>query len=195
VSAAPSFPRLQPPERFDEAMGAFLRSTKFYRDGQPLNAHRLLALHPPAGRALNRFLDWGEEAVLSPRERRLLILRTSRRTGCTYEWKIHADQGVRHGELSVGEVAAVDGDGSTEHWPPRERALLAVADAICARDTLDDSEWAQVSAVLSGPELIEALCIVGYYRMCAGLINALAVPDEGELDSSEEERGSHDHRR
>src|SRR5690242_3573595 len=64
------FPRVPPPDRYDESMLAFLRTTKFYDQGRPLNAHQVLSHHPPAGRSLNRFLDWGDDAVLSARERR-----------------------------------------------------------------------------------------------------------------------------
>jgi hypothetical protein len=36
---------------------------------------------------------------------------------------------------------------------------------------------------LSIADIIECLVVVGYYRMCSGLMNALAVPDEGELST------------
>src|SRR4029077_17048450 len=101
------FPRVPPPARYDESMAAFLRTTKFYVQGRPLNAHQVLSNHPPAGRSLNRFLDWGDEAVLSARERRLLILRTAGHARCEYELSVHRQQGVRNGDVSREEVAAL----------------------------------------------------------------------------------------
>jgi alkylhydroperoxidase family enzyme len=179
----PIFPRVQPPVEYTDAMQAFLRTTKFYDQGRPLNAHQVLSNHPPAGRSLNRFLDWGDEAVLGQRERRLLILRTATRTRCDYERGVHRQQALRNGELTELEVVALDADpiAVLPTFAHREQALLAIADAVCRTDTLSDHEWAAAVDVLSIPEIIECLVVVGYYRMCSGLMNALGVPGEGEM--------------
>jgi 4-carboxymuconolactone decarboxylase len=66
-------------------------------------------------------------------------------------------------------------------WSERERALLELADSVCRSDSLTDEEWIRTSKVLSAQDIIEALVVVGYYRMCAGLINAVGVPGEGDL--------------
>jgi alkylhydroperoxidase family enzyme len=177
------FPRVRPPDRYDESMVAFLRTTKFYDQGRPLNAHRVLSNHPPAGRSLNRFLDWGDEAVLSARERRLLILRTASRTSCEYELSVHRQQGVRNGDVSPEEVSALQADPMPvpDSLSSRELALLGIADAICQTDTLDDEQWAAAVGALTVQDIIECLIVVGYYRMCSGLMNALAVPPEGDM--------------
>jgi alkylhydroperoxidase family enzyme len=170
AAATPGFRRVQPPAEYTEAIQAFLRTTKFYDQGKPLNAHQVLSNHPPAARSLNRFLDWGEENVLNQRERRMLILRTAALAHCAYESNVHRQQSLRSGDLSEAESVS-----------PRERALLAIADAICRTNTLSDDEWATAVVALSVPDIIECLIVVGYYRMCSGLMNALAVPDEGEM--------------
>jgi alkylhydroperoxidase family enzyme len=177
------FPRVPPPDRYDESMLAFLRTTKFYDQGRPLNAHQVLSHHPPAGRSLNRFLDWGDDAVLSARERRLLILRTASRTRCEYELSVHRQQGVRSGDMSPEEVSALEVDPMPvpDSLSPRELALLAIADAICRTDTLDDEQWTAAVSVLTVQDIIECLIIVGYYRMCSGVMNALAVPPEDDM--------------
>jgi alkylhydroperoxidase family enzyme len=181
--ATPIFPRAQPPQHYTDEMVAFLRTTKFYDSGRALYAHQVLSNHPPAGRSLNRFLDWGPEAVLSGRERRLLIIRTAVRTRCPYELSVHRQQGLATGDLVADEVAALDHDAR----PPcptissREGALLDIADALCSADTLTDEQWDSAVSALSVPDVIECLVVVGYYRMCCGLMNALGVPDEGEL--------------
>jgi alkylhydroperoxidase family enzyme len=179
----PEFPRVRPPGHYDESMLAFLRTTKFYDQGRPLNAHQVLSNHPPAGRSLNRFLDWGDDAVLSARERRLLILRTASRARCEYELSVHRQQGVRNGDVSTEEVSALDAGlmPVPESLSPRELALLAIADAICRTDTLDEEQWTAAVRVLTVQDIIECLVVVGYYRMCSGVMNALAVPPEGDM--------------
>lgn len=183
ADASTEYRRVRPPDHLDESMLAFLRTTKFYDQGRPLNAHQLLSHHPAAGRSLNRFLDWGDQAVLSARERRLLILRTASLARCEYELSVHRQQGVRSGDVSPDEVVALEVE--SRPWPssvtPREVALLAIADAICRTDTLDDEQWATAAGALTVPDIIECLIVVGYYRMCSGIMNALAVPPEGDL--------------
>ncbi len=179
------FRRAQPPAHYTDEMVAFLRTTKFYDSGRALYAHQILSNHPPAGRSLNRFLDWGSEAVLNARERRLLILRTAALTHCSYEFGVHRQQGLSSGELQSHEVEALDHDSrlSSPTLSAREGGLLEIADALCRTDTLTDEQWARAASVLSIADIIECLVVVGYYRMCSGLMNALAVPDEGELST------------
>jgi alkylhydroperoxidase family enzyme len=183
ATANTEFPRVPPPDHLDESMLAFLRTTKFYDQGRPLNAHQVLSHHPAAGRSLNRFLDWGDQAVLSARERRLLILRTASQARCEYELSVHRQQGVRAGDVTPDEVSALEVESMPRpsSLAPREQALLAIADAICRTDTLDDEQWASAVSVLMVQDIIECLMVVGYYRMCSGVMNALAVPPEGDM--------------
>jgi alkylhydroperoxidase family enzyme len=183
--SAPLFRRAQPPDRYTDEMVAFLRTTKFYDSGRALYAHQVLSNHPPAGRSLNRFLDWGSEAVLNARERRLLILRTASLAHCSYEIGVHRQQGLSRGELQPDEIQALDHDPRPPNptLSARENALLDIADALCRTDTLSDEQWADAVSTLSIADIIECLVVVGYYRMCCGLMNALAVPDEGELSA------------
>jgi len=185
TGSAPLFRRAQPPAHYTDEMVAFLRTTKFYDSGRALYAHQVLSNHPPAGRSLNRFLDWGSEAVLNARERRLLILRTAALARCSYEFGVHRQQGLSSRELQPDEVEALDHDPrlSSPTLSAREGALLEIADALCSTDTLTDEQWARAASVLSIADIIECLVVVGYYRMCSGLMNALAVPDEGELST------------
>ena len=177
-----TFPRMRPPATVTEETRRFLQETKFYREGRPLYAHQVLSNHPRAAKSLNRFLDWGEDAVLSQRERRMLILRTSKRTRCAYEWEVHSQQGQKAGDVSPQETTVLDQDPLPPlPWSERERALLELADSVCRSDSLTDEEWIRTSKVLSAQDIIEALVVVGYYRMCAGLINAVGVPGEGDL--------------
>jgi alkylhydroperoxidase family enzyme len=183
--SAPLFGRAQPPAHYTDEMVAFLRTTKFYDSGRALYAHQVLSNHPPAGRSLNRFLDWGPEAALTGRERRLLILRTAVLAHCGYEFGVHRQQGLSTRELQPDEIEALESDPRLpcSTLSAREGALLDTADALCRTDTLSDEQWAHAASMLSIADIIECLVVVGYYRMCSGLMNALGVPDEGELSA------------
>ena len=180
------YPRMQPPEQVDERMLAFLRTTKFYERGRPLYAHQILSNHPRAGVALNRWLDWGDDVVLSGRERRMLILRTAAATSCSYEFNVHRRQGISTGDLAASEAdeLAVDAAPKAITWTPRELALLAIGDAVCSTDTLSDDQWRAACVHLAPTDIIECLCVIGYYRMCCAMMNVLAVPDEGDVTSA-----------
>jgi alkylhydroperoxidase family enzyme len=183
TGSAALFRRARPPAQYTDEMVAFLRTTKFYDSGRALYAHQVLSNHPPAGRSLNRFLDWGSEAVLSARERRLLILRTASVAHCSYELGVHRQQGLSRAEMQPDEIHALDHDPRlpSPTLSARESALLDIADALCRTDTLSDEQWADAVSTLPIADIIECLVVVGYYRMCCGLMNALAVPDEGPL--------------
>ena len=181
-AAAPvEFPRLEPPAAVDDEMAEFLATTKLAVAGRALKLHQVLAHHPRAGIALNGFLEWGPDAVLSTRDRRLIILRTAANAACSYELGIHRWLGIATGDVTpdeVEELVVVGGSIGGRLWSDRERVLVNVTDAVCHRDTLDDDQWSAASAELSEAVLIECLMVSGFYRMCAILANALGVPDE-----------------
>jgi alkylhydroperoxidase family enzyme len=183
-SANTVFPRMQPPTVLSDETKRFLSTTKFYRDGKPLNIHQVLSNHPRAAQSLNRFLDWGDDNTLTSRERRILILRTSVLTRCQYEWGVHSQLGQTVGDLNANEVKHLEhSEVSFQDFSTKEFALITLTDAICRTDTLSDDQWSVVSEILPPPQIIEALVVVGNYRLCSGLINALGVPDEGFMGS------------
>jgi hypothetical protein len=85
--------------------------------------------------------------------------------------------------MQPDEIHALDHDPRlpSPTLSARESALLDIADALCRTDTLSDEQWADAVSTLPIADIIECLVVVGYYRMCCGLMNALAVPDEGPL--------------
>jgi len=168
---------LNPPEMTAE-LEALLRSSKLYREGQPLLVFNALMHHPQAMRALARRLNWGSDAVLNVRERELTILRTVARVRCVQEISVHRVVAEHSAGVSWSEVATALRESDAASFGARESALLAIADAVCATDTLSDAQWSSVSTVLTVPEIIEALMVVGYYRLVGGMQNALGVPAE-----------------
>jgi 4-carboxymuconolactone decarboxylase len=116
---------------------------------------------------------------LSVRERELMILRVALRTACEYEWANHV-AGALAGGASEDEIRGLSDDAAV--WSAADRALLDAVDELCAADCVSDETWAVLAAARDDVQLIEIVCLVGYYRMNAGLLNSLGVqPDEAGL--------------
>ncbi|RGP35060.1 carboxymuconolactone decarboxylase family protein, partial [Pseudotabrizicola alkalilacus] len=119
---------------------------RIMRGKPPLVLFRMMAGHP---RAWEKFrgaslLDRGP---LSLREREIVIDRTCALNSCEYEWGVHVTAFGAAAKLSEEQVhATVHGNANAECWSPVEQVLIAAVDALQARATLDDAEFAALSA-------------------------------------------------
>lgn len=114
---------------------------------------------------------------LPRRDTELVILRVAHLRGCAYETAHHRRLGRRVG-LTPDELSRVEAGPDAAGWAPRERALLAAADALLATRDLDDQAWAALRAHLDEPAVIEFLLLVGHYDMLATFLNTLRIePD------------------
>jgi 4-carboxymuconolactone decarboxylase len=114
------------------------------------------------------------DSVFPPRERELLIIRTAFLCGSAYELEHHLWLGGEVG-LTDHELASLTADGSGS-WPSREQLLVAAADELCARHTIGDDTWGELSAFLTTEQLIELPMLVGHYILLAGTLRSLGVP-------------------
>ncbi|MGI6871639.1 carboxymuconolactone decarboxylase family protein [Amycolatopsis sp. 3B14] len=109
-------------------------------------------------------------------DRELVIARTCARSGCEYEWGVHA---VVFPELTADELAATAHDGADAPvWSPRQRALVGAVDDLHDTATVSQARWAELAAHLPDTQLLEFLVLTGWYRTISGLANALALPPE-----------------
>lgn len=172
-------PRIHPVEDVDEEVRELLSKT-LARDGEPLNVFATLAHHP---RLLGRFNALGglflARGLLPARIRELVVLRVAWRTGSVYEWGQHVLIGGAVG-LSADEVLSV---ASERPWEgdPAESCALAVADELLDRDDVANPVWSVARARFDEAQLLELLCLVGFYRMLAGVLNAVRVQPEPHL--------------
>ncbi|WP_065751853.1 carboxymuconolactone decarboxylase family protein [Bradyrhizobium paxllaeri] len=171
---APRIAPLEPPyaaeiqSQFDRIM----------RGAPPLMLFRVIAGNV---RAWEKFragslLDRGP---LSLREREIVIDRTCARNGCEYEWGVHVAAFAEGARLTEAQVrATVHGDAGDECWSAAEQALIAAVDALHARATLDDAEFAALSAHYDEARIFEVILLCGFYRTVSYLANGLALPLE-----------------
>jgi alkylhydroperoxidase family enzyme len=171
---APRIAPLEPPyapeiqQQFDRIM----------RGAPPLMLFRVIAGN---ARAWEKFragslLDRGP---LSLREREIVIDRTCARTGCEYEWGVHVTAFAEAARLTEEQVrATVLGDADAGCWSAAEQALIAAVDALHQRATLDDVEFAALSAHYDEAKIFEIILLCGFYRTVSYLANGLALPLE-----------------
>lgn len=170
-------PRVAPlePPYAPEIQGQFDR---IMRGAPPLMLFRVIAGN---ARAWEKFragslLDRGP---LSLREREIVIDRTCARTGCEYEWGVHVAAFAESARLTEEQVrATVRGDAGDECWSLAEQALIAAVDALHERATLDDAEFAALSAHYDEAKIFEIILLCGFYRTVSYLANGLALPLE-----------------
>lgn len=175
-----SAPRIEPVVDPDEEVRDLLARTLLH-DGEPLHLFSTLARHP---RLMSRFNVLGgfflTRGTLAPRDRELVILRVAWRTRSVYEWGQHVLIGADAG-LDPDEIRAVTTSTPHDPWGPSDAALLTFTDELLAATDVSDPTWAAVAAFLDERQLLELVCLVGFYRMISGVLRAVGVQPETHL--------------
>lgn len=176
----PADARVTPVTDPDDQQRELLAAT-MARDGAPLNIFATLAHHPTLLKRFNvlggMFLTRGK---LPARERELVILRVAWRSGSVYEFGQHTEIGRRCG-LTEGEIWQVTQEELPGPWLDADADLLAFTDELVATSDVVDPTWAAVEQRLDTAQTLELVCLVGFYRMVAGLLNSVRVAPETTL--------------
>lgn len=155
-----------------------LLAATLVRDGEPLNIFATLARHP---RLLKRFNVLGgfflTRGVLPSRERELVILRVASRTNCEYEFGQHVLIGQEAG-LTEGEIWQVTQPDVPGPWLETDAALLQFTDELIDTTDVTDATWNEAARRLDEQQLLELVCLIGFYRMVAGLLNGVRIDRE-----------------
>jgi alkylhydroperoxidase family enzyme len=142
---------------------------------EPLRLFRTLAHNP---RVLERFLAGGllDKGSLSLRDRELAILRTCARCGSEYEWGVHVAFFSARAGLSAEEVRATCARApAPETFGERDRAILALCDALHERADVDDALWRRLAAEFPPTQLVELIALAGFYHTVSFATNALRI--------------------
>ncbi len=144
------------------AMGANPGVLRGYAQSPILGAHGLL-----------------HTGQLAPADRELVILRVTGQRRAEHEWGVHVAYFGATSGLSESQVAATvtDSDPSPA-WTQRQRAIIAIADAVVAQRSLDDDEDRRIRAVLTDAERVEFLAVASLYLGIAALCHVLDIPRE-----------------
>lgn len=174
---SPSTPRIAPltPPYPPEIQSQFDR---IMRGAPPLMLFRVMSGH---SRAWDKFRAGGllDPGPLSLRQREIVIDRTCALNKCEYEWGVHVAIFAGPAKLNEQEVrATVQGDAASSCWSRAEQALIAAVDALHARATLTDEEFAALSAHYDETQILEIMLLCGFYRTVSYLANGLRLPLE-----------------
>jgi len=141
----------------------------------PLLLFRTLAHNP---RVLGKIragnlLDRGS---LERRSREIVILRTTARCGCEYEWGVHVAFFAARVGLSEAEVAAtVHGGADNPSWSPPERALIRLADELHDAARVSGALWGELRRLWNDEQLVELVVLAGFYHTISFVVNGLGV--------------------
>jgi alkylhydroperoxidase family enzyme len=147
---------------------------------EPLNLFRTIAHHEAL---LQRFRQIGSSLLsfgtLEPIERETVIHRVTARAGALYEWGVHAT-------LFAPQVGADDAwltatrTGSPDDFADeRQRLLVAMCDELHDTATVSDELYGELERHWPPAQIVELLCLAGFYRLVSYLCNALAIEPEG----------------
>lgn len=168
--------RIPPLDDPDAEQAALLARTLAGPEGEPLNLFATLVRWPELMRRVSAlggyFLKHGE---LTQTQRELAILRTAALLGSEYELVQHrwlaAGMGIDAGSVK----AASHPEGSSATWGAAELALLELVGELVELEEVTDSIWAAAVAQLGANATVEAVLLVGFYRMLAGFISVAGV--------------------
>ena len=168
----PRIAPLAPP--YPPEVDGLLDSLRFGRP-EPIALFRTLA-HAP--RVLARIQAGGllDRGPVPLRLRELAILRTTARCGASYEWGVHVATFAAKAGFTVAEIAATA--GGMHYWPEAEALVVALADALHDRSTIDDALFARLSKSFSTDVLLELVSLVGFYHLISFQVNARRLGSE-----------------
>lgn len=148
---------------------------------EPLALFRVLHRNPElASRMFALGAGLLGHGLLPAVDRELVIARVTARTGCAYEWGVHAATLAPQAGLGPEQLRAAtrpDAAGSAP-WSPRHTALLHAVDELHATDRLTQSAWDALGVHYEEAQLLELLVLIGWYRTISGLANGLLLEEE-----------------
>jgi alkylhydroperoxidase family enzyme len=151
---------------------------KIMRGAPPINIFRTVGRNP---RVLSRMIAGGllDKGSIPVRARELMILRTCALCGAEYEWGVHvAVFGAQAGLSSEQFAATVHADATADLWTTEDAAVIKLADALHARNDVDDAQWAELKQLFGDEQLLELLMLAGLYHAVSYVVNAARIEHE-----------------
>jgi len=146
-----------------------------------LNILRTIAHHEEL---LGPFLGFASalalKGTLPRRSSELLALRAAWNCRSAFEWGHHVIY-ARAAGLTEAEIARIGATSLHEDWSEGDRALLAAADQLHAKQDIADATWELLRRDFSEAQLVELPFVVGHYTMLSMVANATGVPLEDGL--------------
>src|SRR5262245_18563535 len=164
-------------------------------DPIPAEAAEILQTYPRRGGYLlnlfrtfansTRFLKKGvpnlldEASPLSLRQREIVILRTTARLDCEYEWGVHVAAFGKHAGFTPEQIAATRLSGpEAPCWLSEESMLLRIVDQICGEGSVTGTALEGFQETWTLEQQLEILALCGAYHTVSFVANTARLPPE-----------------
>ena len=128
-------------------------------------------------KAVPNLLD--KDSPLSLREREIVILRTTAKLDCEYEWGVHVAIFAKAAGLSDAQVAATRNGAANEVvWSDSESLLIRCVDNLCDRGSIADAQLADFQKTWSLDAQLEIMALCGTYHTVSFVANSARLDNE-----------------
>jgi len=142
--------------------------------GKPVNLYRALGNHPALVAAWTEFANAIRHDSRTPRAlRELMILRIGQVAHSEYEWAHHLRMARKAG-VREAQIAALAGWRDSPEFDARERAAIALAEAVAACD-VTDAVYAEAMRHFDHAQYVELSLTAGFYALVVRMIDALRL--------------------
>jgi len=173
----PRLAPLDPP--YEPEIADTLRRLMGPVDAEPLNLFRTIAHHPEL---LDRFRRTGATMLSFGRlpavDRETIIHRTTARCGADYEWGVHAVAFAGPLGLNADWLRATWSGKPEDFADPGQQLLARACDELHDDATLSDATWAPLRERYDDAQLVELVCLAGFYHLVSFVCRAFAVDAE-----------------
>jgi len=148
--------------------------------GTPPNLYRALGNHPGLVAAWTEFSRTLRHDTRTPRAlRELLILRGAQLMRSEYEWAQHLPMARKAG-VREAQIAALAGWRSSPQFDARERAALALGEAV-TQGAVSDEVYAEAARHFDHHDYVELALVAAFYAMVGRMLDAMGVQLEPEV--------------
>jgi alkylhydroperoxidase family enzyme len=123
---------------------------------------------------------------LKPQHRELAILRTAIVGDCRFEYSQHLKLARQIG-ISQDKLQAIKSWTTSLKFDEVERAVMAAADEIVARNLVEDATFSALKNHLSDEQIVELFFVITTYRMHGMMVRALHLEFDNDTTARMEE--------
>ena len=160
----------------DPDLGDLVEKIRSGRRGSLINVYRLLLNSPPLAESWYDHLNqvrWGTR--LSGRLREIVIIRIGYLNDVAYVLNQHVPKLAEAEGLSAAECDALADWQAADLFDPRERAALALTDAMTRDVDVPDSVFEPLRDHFTEREILELTVLIGTYNMQTRVLKALRI--------------------
>ena len=148
--------------------------------GSVLHLYQMLLHSPPVAEGWLAYLTAiRQKSTLAGDIRELVIMRIAHLNGASYEADQHAPIALREG-VAQEKLDALGDWPSSEAFDPRERAVLAYADAMTRTIQVPDHVFAAVREHFDERLVVELTATIAAYNMVSRFLEALEIHSHDE---------------